>query len=271
MLAPRWTQIKIGPLLRGETDLRCYTGQFCASHHEVGGLHRYGVLATHHMVPESQRRLDAGHRSLIVFEGVARYFEPLNGYNAILRRELESVVRPEWLDVVSKTEVPAIGIHVRLGDFAPARSETDFITRGGIRTPVEWFAGALQRIRSNAGNVVPAFVVSDGRAGELSELLSMPAVTWLRSGSAISDLLLLAKAKIIIASGGSTFSAWAAFLGEIPAVSIPGQSLTWFHLRHSNGRYVGELPFHHIPSALEYDIRALNSYEAPLTSSATRQ
>jgi hypothetical protein len=50
----------------------------------------------------------------------------------------------------------------------------------------------------------------------------------------------LSKAKILIASGGSSFSAWASFLGQMPTISHPGQSLSWFKINNRNGYYVGE-------------------------------
>jgi hypothetical protein len=61
-----------------------------------------------------------------------------------------------------------------------------------------------------------------------------------RPGCAASDLLVLSQTKVLLGSGGSSFSAWASFFGEIPTVTIPGQSLTWFKLQHKNGSFVGE-------------------------------
>jgi hypothetical protein len=87
---------------------------------------------------------------------------------------------------------------------------------------------------------MPAFVVSDGRDEELADLLGEPHVRRAGIGSAIGDILLLSRARVIIGSGGSSFSAWASFLGERPIVTIPGQSPAWFHLQHANGAYVGD-------------------------------
>jgi hypothetical protein len=46
----------------------------------------------------------------------------------------------------------------------------------------------------------------------------------------LADLLVLAGARVLLASG-SSFSAWAAFLGQLPAVTIRDHSLTWYGAR----------------------------------------
>jgi len=47
---------------------------------------------------------------------------------------------------------------------------------------------------------------------------------------ALEDLLTLARAKVIIGSGGSSFTAWGAFLAQAHVITVQGQSLTWFNL-----------------------------------------
>jgi hypothetical protein len=51
--------------------------------------------------------------------------------------------------------------------------------------------------------------------------------------------LLLAKSRTLIASAGSSFGAWAAFLGQMPSIAHPLKSFDWFHLRNRNNYYVG--------------------------------
>jgi hypothetical protein len=105
---------------------------------------------------------------------------------------------------------------------------------------MEWFVESLSGIRDICGFDVPAFVVSDASDRALADLLHMEAVTRVDTGSAIGDLLVLSKARLLIASGGSSFSAWAAFLGQMPTVSYPGQSLGWFEIMPVLGQYIGE-------------------------------
>jgi hypothetical protein len=93
MLAPRWFQLKVGPLLRGETDLRNYSGMFRAAPEEISGFERVWTLATCPQVEEAGAD-SRGSRSLVRFEGVGEYFRSLNRYNGVLNRELERPCGP---------------------------------------------------------------------------------------------------------------------------------------------------------------------------------
>jgi hypothetical protein len=146
-----------------------------------------------------------------------------------------------WLGVVdAPSEVP-IGIHVRRSDFHQATDPKDFIMRGAIRTPLSWFVDSLRLVRKALGNRAQAYVMTDGRPNELRQLLDEPDVAIVRPSSPLSDMLLLARSQVLIGSGGSSFSAWASFLGEMPTVSHPGQSLLWFKAKQRKGQFVGEL------------------------------
>jgi hypothetical protein len=89
------------------------------------------------------------------------------------------------------------------------------------------------------GYPVGAVIVSDGKESELRELLDQEQVTLVRAGSAISDLLVLSNSKVLIASAGSSFSAWAAFLGQMPSIAHPSHSFDWFKLVNQHDYYVG--------------------------------
>jgi hypothetical protein len=184
---------------------------------------------------------DAGSRlrpAVLLFGGERGWFGPLAGEAALVRAELRAITRPVWLRRVDALPATPIGIHVRRGDFRVARTPGEFLTGGSLRTPESWFVESLLAVRRVVGRAVPAFVVSDADDAELGELLGLDRVRRISTGSAIADLLALSRARFLIASGGSTFSAWAAFLGQSPAISHPGQSLRWFRLTHE--AYVGE-------------------------------
>lgn len=228
MLSITWPQVKFGPLLRGEYDARFYHNIFTNKPDEVGGLRK--VWLQYLAKPE-----------IAVFDGPDGYFQKLNGWDEFLRKELYSIIRNRWLRKIEKFANPApVGMHVRRGDFADPEKEEDFIYRGSLKTPISWFIQSLNAIRDMADRRVKAFVVSDGTDKELRPLLSVGGVILIRTGSAISDLMVLSKARILVASGGSTFSAWASFFGQMPTISYPGQSLTWFNLKNKNGYYIGE-------------------------------
>jgi hypothetical protein len=112
----------------------------------------------------------------------------------------------------------------------------------GDKTPLSWFAACLRQVREAAGRPVRAYVVSDGTRRQLRELLAIDDVVFLRPGNAITDLLTLSRARVLLASGSSSFSAWGAFLGQMPAISHPGQPLSVWRFRPAAGQ-----------SVLEYD------------------
>jgi Glycosyl transferase family 11 len=213
MLAPAWAQLKLGPIVRGEIDYRLYHNLF--RHHPayVSGLKRtlVRVVASEVKEPPALGSPVGGAGTIIVrFEGQAAAFAPLTGWREHLYRELHAITRNRWLDAVDRFPQVPIGVHVRCGDFVPPVSVKDLQTKGNIRTPLAWFVDCLEAIRKAVDAPVRAYVVSDGRPSELKELLATPNVVLARTGSAISDLLLLARARVLVASG-SSFSAWASF------------------------------------------------------------
>jgi hypothetical protein len=62
-------------------------------------------------------------------------------------------------------------------------------------------------------------VVSDGGPKQLQLVLAEPDVKLVKTSTAINDLKILLHAKILLGSGNSSFSAWAAFLGGMPTYS----------------------------------------------------
>ncbi|HEX6066010.1 MAG TPA: hypothetical protein VFZ04_17375, partial [Longimicrobiales bacterium] len=89
---------------------------------------------------------------------------------------------------------------------------------------------ALRALRRMLQKDVPALVVSDGASAGLAELLAEPHTELIRTGVPLADLLSLSGARVLLASG-SSFSAWAAFLGGMPAVTQSDHSLAWYGVR----------------------------------------
>lgn len=231
-LATLWAQLKLGQLLRGEGDLRLYTDLFRPLPGDVTGVRRWWQLlrATRVEEPEDLARpTAAGPGDLVVFSGWRDYFARLNGHEDTLRADLEAITRPRWLEIDPRIgrEWP-IGINVRRGDFREATSPAEFHTAGGLRTPIGWFVQALEWLRQRAGRPLGAFVVSDGTEDELRALLALPGVVRVNPGSAIRGIWMLSRSRVLLASGGSTFSAWASYLGRMPTFAIPGQNLNWY-------------------------------------------
>jgi hypothetical protein len=238
MLSPRWAQLKIGPFIRGESDLRLYFNLFKPGVNEVRGIRKLRLELFLKTENENAPVRNNGTATIRVFDGEQDRFRTLNGWDQFLYAELRAIIRKRWLAAADRIKDVPIGIHVRMGDFSPTKSEAE-LELAQRRVPLSWFVNSLRVIREEVGFEVPAVVVSDGKENELSELLGVGGVSLLRTGSAISDLLVLAKSKVLIAAAGSSFGAWAAFLGQMPAIAHPAQSFDWFHLENRNNYYVG--------------------------------
>lgn len=243
MLAPRWAQVPMGTILRREKDLRAYTNLFTPSIGDVAGLRAAYIRMRAGKLPEPQRPGEPFARPkglhLIVFEGMDGEFAPINSWNALLRDELHAMTRPVWREKAAAVPGPFIGIHVRRGDFRRLAAAADRTLEGNAITPIGWFVDTLRAVRAARPDILPAIVTSDGSDADLAELLAEPNVMRADTGSAIGDMLLLSRAEVLLASG-SSFSAWASFLGQMPTLSHPGQSLTRLFGLKSERAFIGE-------------------------------
>ena len=71
-----------------------------------------------------------------------------------------------------------------------------------------------------------------------------------------NNLVLLSDAKVILGSGGSSFTAWGSFLSKAITITIPGQSLQWFKVSNNLEKH---LVTTYDPSAPDQDIlKAIN-------------
>ena len=238
MLSPRWSQLKIGPTLRGETDRRLYFDLFKPGADEVRGIKRLRLQMFYKSEGEDAPAAENGMTVVKVFTGEQDRFQTLNGWDQFLHNELRAITKERWLRAADRIKEVPIGIHVRMGDFTPTHSDAE-LELPQRRVPLSWFADSLRVIREAVGYSIPAILVSDGDESELRDLLKEENVSLVRTGSAIGDLLVLAKSRTLIASAGSSFGAWAAFLGQMPSIAHPQQSFDWFNLKNRNNYYVG--------------------------------
>lgn len=150
------------------------------------------------------------------------------------------MTRPRYVRLADSFCDAPIALCVRCGNDFSDPGEGTRLLGPRDKTPVAWFARCLDLIRAEAGHPVKAVVVSDGTRAQLQELLARDNVVFARPGSAISDLLILAHARILVAAGASSFAAWGAFLGQMPSISHPGQPLSAWRIVPANGQYMGE-------------------------------
>lgn len=158
---------------------------------------------------------------------------------------MRKLTRDKWLDLAEETHDIPIGIHVRLGDFraGPAGSfrnaQGDFT--GAMRTPLQWYIDCMQVIRMAVGSPWRAFVVSNGSPEEIAPLLKVEGVTLVRSLSPITDMWSLANCRVLLASVGSSFSAWASYLGQMPTAVYPVPEAHSFPIVNRQGFFNGLL------------------------------
>jgi hypothetical protein len=158
--------------------------------------------------------------TVFVFEGLRDGFDPLWPHRSYLRDEFTKLTQPEVLASVPPCAVPRVGCHIRLGDFQKT-SDSTRLGQVNARLPLAWYACQLQLIKSYWPNV-PIEIYSDGADEELEPILQLPNVTRANYQNAVADLVAMTRLRLLVCSG-SSFSAWAAFLGKMPTIWFPGK------------------------------------------------
>ena len=218
MIWPTWPSIKVGPWLRREKDKRTYIGLFANRTHDIAGLRKAWLLLTRRKVPEGTA--DVKDEEIVIFEKFIGSFASIRDDHQLIREHLlknmrdDAVLRFDFSD--------AVAVHVRLGDFKKVQVQE---LKNGIhdsRLPIDWYCSMLEHIRTAAGRNVKAYVFSDGSDEELQKLLNMPNTERITFGNAITDIVGLSQAPLLIASG-SSFSMWARYLGRHSTICYPNQ------------------------------------------------
>ncbi len=250
-VSPFWLRLSLGHLIRGTVPLDQYLGRialvglFTADPHDMRPIIRPWLHLRCRIIRESSVKIPllTNHQSdqLFYVDGRDDSFTRLNPHQARLRADLLRIVAPKHRRRAAELSVPAIGLNIRLGkDFAPPSNASDRYDWVGWlqQTPMLWFIETLELIRECCGCTVPAIVVSDGSPGQLRPLLKLPCVAHLSPSNAIVDLLVLSRTKLLLGSGSSTFSAWAAFLGQQPAFTAPGHPFVNLDLQPLQGQMI---------------------------------
>lgn len=235
MLAPNWNHLRIGPYLRGERDKREYHRLFHFPHY-TSGFKRALIIATFpttEATASAEEQATEKHsqkkREIVVFrnkvtKNFESHFHEITGRGRELRDALVRMTKPRYLP--DQITFPHIAIHIRLGDFSPPSAQGAHSAQGttNTRQPIDWYACMLANLRVALGQEIPAIVYSDGSDEELAKVLKIPGVKRASSNSAITDLLALSTADVLISSG-SGFSIWGSFLGNVPRICFPDQRL----------------------------------------------
>lgn len=229
MLAPKWYRFRIGPTIRQERDKRHYFLDFHSST-QVSGLRRKFLLATSKSI-HAELDLPLGKKgnwlnTVVIFRNAEelnekKFFHFIDGHHQLIRDRLISITRPEALTSVYSE--PHVAIHVRRGDFKkPEKGDLDKFTTN-TRLPIEWYEKTFLKLRSQIGPNFKTIIYSDGSDEEIAELLKYKNVERSKNQRAITDLLSISNAAVLIASA-SGFSQWGSYLGNVPCISYPKQS-----------------------------------------------
>jgi hypothetical protein len=226
MLAPDWFHFRTAPFRMGGIDygksLRkmLLYGNF-VHNDEISGLKKAWILMRNPQVTEDRSEPSTSGSSIVVFSGYGRFFADLLGERDFLKQELLRITNDRDRKEFEAYPAYDIGINIRLGRDFPHR------------TPVRWYADVLQRLLEFRPGL-RSVVITDGTAEEIQPLLSLPGVELLRKRSAILDMLILGKARLIIGAGGSSFTAWGSFLSGAPTIILKGLPMDYLGLYNNS-------------------------------------
>lgn len=191
LLRPTWERLGIGQWLRRETDKRFYVGLF-------KGHSLWECLRKFFLIRFS--------RNVEKIDGLEDYFGTILSRQHEVVEYFTATIEPDAIKDVPDSLSKVIGVHVRMGDY-PAH----------FRVPIAWYRAVIQLVREELGYDVDVQILSDGTDEELHELLELRNVRRTFYGNALADIVALSRCGLVIGSD-STFSGWAVFLGQVPAI-----------------------------------------------------
>lgn len=204
LIWPEWSQIHIGSWLRWERDKRLYGNLFKRPHE----IEPRGILNKNLQVfneGQLDQFEDCKGNAVLRFEGIDAGFQPLVGDQMLLWRALCRMARGD-LQALRDSAKEYVGFCVRLGDFKNA----------GWSTPVSWFVARLRELRLQQPDQ-KVWVFSDGSNEELQPLFDDHLVTRAPSWKdPLESIAQMSGTRAMIATGGSSFYRWGAFLGNVP-------------------------------------------------------
>ena len=202
---PTIRQVKIGTFLRGEPDKRTYFNELRGR-----GLHEWAHWFDSQRLPVAieGETIDPLTPVTVEYEGLGRFFHDLSGYEALIRSWLEQSCKSTG----GNSPTGSIAVHIRLGDFADSNTASNGFS---VRAPFKWYLRALNLVLemcgpSEAQNIT---VFTDSDHELIKKGLGIPGISFDKSTSATEAIMRMSTANYIITSR-STFSMWAAFLGN---------------------------------------------------------
>ena len=201
IIKPTWFNLSLGTYLRQEKDKRHYSN-LITSQGEVKGLKRLFLLLFKHKT-SCEETFAHNQCDILVVEGIYDFFKPLLKHQSLVSNYIKTHINPSLLADVNRFNFNGcVAIHVRLGDFPMER-----------RVPIKWYIEKIKKLN----NYNKFLLFSDGSDEELKELLNIQGVQRVYFGGAIQDIIAISQCSYIIGSD-SSFSAWGAYLGQVPCI-----------------------------------------------------
>jgi hypothetical protein len=205
-----WQKMRIGPYLRGERSKRRYGNYF--KHNTTYLLYTYFRLLNPGDIllePNLQPGICKKRFRAAVFRKYPNVadgdiFSELAPHKQLIKESFFNMLKDHLSAKLTLIPSPEIGVHVRRGDFKQLQLATDD----------EYFVTHIKAIRQRYGKSLSAAVFSDGFHSELERICALPNTQLVRNSLDILDLIQLSRSKFFVLSPRSTFSLWAAFLGE---------------------------------------------------------
>ena len=214
LIEPTWLQVKIGPILRMEKDLRFYSDLFYKSPDAIGGFPKIYCLLTKQKFiepplltskPEIAKNFKDG---IFEFSGLGNYFVDILKDHYFVRQKLLEISKDEHKAGLKYNFSNCVSLHIRRGDFKME----------GWTTSADWFLWVMSELKRELGPDLKFKIFSDGSDEELASILKQENTERLSFGSALADLLALSQSRILVGSYNSTFSMWASYLGRMPTI-----------------------------------------------------
>lgn len=220
-----WSELKIGPYLRGERVKRNYKGYF----REVNRpniLNKFFLLNFYPVIldPDIEEYTPDCKSKVYLFKTLPSqesYFKGLRGHEKEIKAAFEDILGRDCLRALESTKLPIVGVHVRRGDFREPAAGQILGASDNLRIPITYYVDAINYLRRYTNKDLPVTVFTDGYEHEVRELLDLPNTSIAEINMDLVDLILLSKAKYIITSLGSTFSYWASFLSNAHIINHP--------------------------------------------------
>lgn len=240
LIFPQFRQLKIGPHVRREKDRRSYGDIFLSRTKNDIFLQARSLIqrAVEENKFSEQILRDSAGSVIIKYKGLKKFFNDFNvehrdGFKKYLIEHARSKTAINFCRESITSQ--RVAIHLRMGDFSVTASNENKGHGMNVRTDLDWFIKNVDILRAKNSNLeFTLFTDEVDLPGPVIERLGWPAID--RSENALDALLCMASHQIIIGSK-STFSLWAAYLGN-SELWLPADFNLWDFATDKHIRYV---------------------------------